>query len=358
MGGRMLYFNSVVTNRLGYTVNELLHEHVLKVHLPDKHEEATQKIEGMLRGDEEVCRVPLFCKDATEIPVETKVKKGTWSGKDVLIGISRDTTERRRYEKQIKQNAERLELALLASDAGLWDWNLKTNELVLNDKWFAMRGFEIGQPVNNLETWETLLHPDDKKATMISLNNHLENKTPFYQAEYRSLTKSGDFIWILDTGKIVEYDFEGKFRALVGKTNTSIQKELEDDFPHLPLGCTINLERKAKDFILQNIRNATSLNINQLLNKIRNFKYQTSLPLTLKNFSSFYHIPLQLIYKKGNWMRLCVMAEQESDYSLTNEKEIHRAISKKWLSCNSNSYFQFILSLAQKDFKIRFNNLK
>jgi len=154
-----------------------------------------------------------------------------------------------------------------------------------------------------------------------------------------------------------EYDFEGKFRALVGKTNTSILKELEDDFPHLPLGCTINLERKAKDFILQNIRNATSLNINQILNKIRNYKFQTSLPLTLQNFSSFYRIPLQLIYKKGNWKRLCVLAGQEVDYSGTNEKEIYRAISKKWLSCNSNSYFQFILSLARKEFKISYDKL-
>ena len=62
-----------------------------------------------------------------------------------------------------------------------------------------------------------------------------------------------------------EYDFEGKFRALVGKTNTSIQKEIEDDFPHLAFGCTIVLEKKAKDIILENIRNATSLNKNQLL---------------------------------------------------------------------------------------------
>jgi superfamily II DNA or RNA helicase len=154
-----------------------------------------------------------------------------------------------------------------------------------------------------------------------------------------------------------EYDFEGKFRALIGKTNTSIIKELEDDFPHLPLGCTINLERKAKDFILQNIRNATTLNINQILNKIRNYKYHTSLPLSLQNFSSFYHIPLQLIYKKGNWKRLCVMAEQIIDYSDINEKEICRAISKKWLSSNSNSYFQFILSLARKGFKISFEKL-
>lgn len=154
-----------------------------------------------------------------------------------------------------------------------------------------------------------------------------------------------------------EYDFEGKFRALVGKTNTSIQKELEDDFPHLPLGCTINLEKKAKEFILQNIRHATKLNTNQLLTKIRNFKFQTTLPLTLKNFSNLYHIPLQLIYWKTNWQRLCVMAGQIEDYSQINEKEIYRAIAKKWLTCNSNSYFQFILSLAKKGFQVNFSNL-
>lgn len=154
-----------------------------------------------------------------------------------------------------------------------------------------------------------------------------------------------------------EYDYEGKFRALVGKTNISIQKELEDDFPHLPLGCTINLEKKAKQFILQNIHNATSLNINQLLNKIRNYQHQTTLPLTLKNFSYFHHIPLQIIYKKGNWKRLCVKAEQIDDYDPLNENEIYRAISKKWLSCNSYSYFQFILSLAKNGFCFDFEKL-
>ncbi len=89
-----------------------------------------------------------------------------------------------------------------------------------------------------------------------------------------------------------EYDFEGKFRALIGKTNSSTKEELEHDFPHLPLGCSIVLEKKAKDFILQNIKAATQLNSKQLINKIANFKHQTTLPLTLKNFTEFYHIPL------------------------------------------------------------------
>lgn len=145
-----------------------------------------------------------------------------------------------------------------------------------------------------------------------------------------------------------EYDFEGKFRALIGKTTTSIQKEIEDDFPHLPLGCTIVLEKKAKEVILMNIKNATSPNRNQILNKIRNFQHQTTLPLTLKNFTNFYHLPLQVIYTKSNWKRLCVLAGKSQDYPSNNEKEVLRAISLKWLSCCSNSYFEFILRLAKQ----------
>lgn len=154
-----------------------------------------------------------------------------------------------------------------------------------------------------------------------------------------------------------EYDFEGKFRALIGKTNTSLQKEVSDDFPHLPLGCSIILEKKAKEYILQNIINATTLNRNQLLTKIRNYKYQTDLPLTLNNFIKLYHLPLQYIYKKGNWKRLCVEADQIEDYPKQNENEIYRAISKKWLSCYSSSYFQFILKLATQNFNIEFEKL-
>jgi superfamily II DNA or RNA helicase len=188
-----------------------------------------------------------------------------------------------------------------------------------------------------------------------------ESLTVFLQQLGRGLrlADSKDCLTVLDFvgNSRPEYDFEGKFRALVGKTNSSIRKEIEDDFPHLPLGCTIVLEKKAKDVILDNIKNATSLNTNQLLNKIGNYKYQTTLPLTLKNFSTFNHIPIQSIYKKYNWKRLCVLAQQIEDYPTLNEKEIFRAISKKWFSCNSYSYFQFVLALARKDFVVRTDEL-
>jgi len=228
MNGEILYFNSTVTERLGYEDKELLHQFVLKVHPPDQHVEATTKIQGMLAGTESVCTVPLLCKNGQEIPVETKVKKGFWSGKEAIIGVSRDTSERRKYELQIKGNAERLEMALLASDAGLWDLNIKTGELILNSRWFSMRGLESEESGYDIDIWRKLLHPDDAKATMKALDDHLKRITPFYQAEYRSMTGSGEFIWVLDTGKIMEYDENGSPLRIVG-TNIDVTSKKENE---------------------------------------------------------------------------------------------------------------------------------
>jgi hypothetical protein len=153
-----------------------------------------------------------------------------------------------------------------------------------------------------------------------------------------------------------EYDFESKFRALIGKTTTSVQKEIEDDFPHLPLGCSIVLEKKTKETILENIRKATSLNVNQLITKIINFQHQTTLPLTLNNFITLNHISIETIYKKDSWSRLCQRAKVIDDFENINEKQIYSAISNKWLSTNSTSYFNFILKIAKQGFNIRIND--
>ncbi len=155
-----------------------------------------------------------------------------------------------------------------------------------------------------------------------------------------------------------EYNFENKFRAIIGKTSTPVKKEIEDNFPHLPLGCSIILEKKAKDIILENISEATSLKKHQLIHKIKTFSHQTTLSLTLKNFIRFYNIPLQIIYKRGGWKRLCELAGVIDAFSTKNEKEIIRAINNKWLSCNSSSYFKFILDLAQKNFIVESETLE
>ncbi|MGV8994518.1 MAG: DUF3427 domain-containing protein [Flavobacterium sp.] len=187
-----------------------------------------------------------------------------------------------------------------------------------------------------------------------------ESLTVFLQQLGRGLrlSEGKDCLTVLDFvgNSRPEYDFESKFRALIGKTTTSVQKEIEADFPHLSLGCSIILEKRTKQTILENIRKATSFNINQLITKIRNFQFQTTLPLTLQNFIDLTHIPLEAIYKKGLWSKLCHAAGIIIDFDQLNEKQIYSAISKKWLATNSTSYFNFILKVAKQDFDININS--
>lgn len=187
-----------------------------------------------------------------------------------------------------------------------------------------------------------------------------ESLTVFLQQLGRGLrlAEGKDCLTVLDFvgNSRPEYDFESKFRALIGKTTTSVQKEIEDDFPHLPLGCSIILEKKTKETILENIKKATSLNVNQLITKIINFQHQTNLQLTLNNFIELYHIPIETIYTKDSWSRLCQRAGITDDFENINEKQIYSAISNKWFSTNSTSYFNFILTIAKQGFNIRIDD--
>ncbi len=153
-----------------------------------------------------------------------------------------------------------------------------------------------------------------------------------------------------------EYDFEGKFRGLIGKTSTSIKDEIENEFPQLPLGCAVILEKKAKEHILNNIKKATILGRRKLINKIQYFQNNIDRPLTIKNFTEINHLSLDKLYKNDSFTKLCYEANVIKEFNETNEKELVRAITKKLLLAKSYKYFQFILTLIQNDFKFNSNN--
>ena len=151
-----------------------------------------------------------------------------------------------------------------------------------------------------------------------------------------------------------EYDFEGKFRSLIGKTTNSVKDEIENEFPHLPLGCSIVLEKKAKVHILNNIKKATSFGRKKLISKIRDFKNHTTLPLTIDNFMKINHISLENLYKNDSFTKLCYEAGEIKDYDEINEIELLRTISKKWLLSKSITYFEFILKIIENKFDLNF----
>eukprot|EP00899_Mesostigma_viride_P018128 jgi/Mesvir1/26316/Mv22497-RA.1 len=126
--------------------------------------------------------------------------------------------------------ANRLEMVVAGAKLGIWDWNTQTNEVVFNKHWKAMLGYEEHELENNLETWKRLMHPDDYDWVIAELTQHLEGKTTVYSTEHRVAHKDGHWVWILDTGKVVQWDAEGKpLRATGIHQDISWRKQLEQE---------------------------------------------------------------------------------------------------------------------------------
>ena len=154
-----------------------------------------------------------------------------------------------------------------------------------------------------------------------------------------------------------EFNYTDRMRAIIGRTSMSVEEEMERDCPHLPFGCKITLEPKAKEYIMKNIRGAIKrFTTRKITSLIQNFDRNHSVPLTLTNFVNVYQVPLNKLYKDRTWNLLLCKSEMETEESKFNA-ELSRAVFRKWLATDSYSYFSFIQKIAQADFKIRVSKL-
>lgn len=188
-----------------------------------------------------------------------------------------------------------------------------------------------------------------------------ESLTVFLQQFGRGLRKAEgkEFVTILDfVGHCnKEFNYADRFRRIIGRTSMSVEEEVQKDFPHLPLGCHITLESKAKEFILENIRDSiNALRKNKLINWVQSYHIDYNVPFTLSNFLRLHKIPLEKFYKSFTWNSLMVAAGK-SVKSSRFERELQRAVYKKWLSTDSYSYFSFIERVAQNRMKVNYETL-
>jgi len=133
-----------------------------------------------------------------------------------LQAIGRDITDR-------KESEERFQLALEGSDLGLWDWYIATGDAYLSPQWKRMLGYAPDEITDSIHTWQRLLHPEDRPRVMETLNSYLRGEIDIYEVEFRMLTKSGDWKWILSRAKVFDRFEDG---APVRMTGT--HKDISD----------------------------------------------------------------------------------------------------------------------------------
>jgi PAS domain S-box-containing protein len=124
---------------------------------------------------------------------------------------------RQKFEQILKDNHAQLELVIRGAAIGTWDWNIITNGIVFNERWAEMLGYTLESlsPVS-LDTWNRLSHPEDLMASDTQLEEYLSGKRQNYEAEVRMKHRLGHWVWILDAGKVVERDANGKPTRMIG----------------------------------------------------------------------------------------------------------------------------------------------
>jgi PAS domain S-box-containing protein len=130
--------------------------------------------------------------------------------------VGRDIHERKQIEQALQKSEERLQLAFEGSGDGFWDWDLETSEVYYSPRYLEMLGYEADELPQTLSTWYSLIHPEDLPWVSEILKAHFQNSSVRYAFDYRLRTKSGEWKWIADYGKVVVWDNNGKPVRMAG----------------------------------------------------------------------------------------------------------------------------------------------
>ena len=118
---------------------------------------------------------------------------------------------------------------------GSWSWDIPNKQVTFSPNWFLSLGYPVPKNLNQgIDTWEKLIHPDDKNRVNQLLNRHLDNKTFFYQCVNRLKMKSGTYRENLDVGIVIIRNSIGEPLKMTGvdidlSLTSFSQKELEDN---------------------------------------------------------------------------------------------------------------------------------
>ncbi|HVN80201.1 MAG TPA: EAL domain-containing protein [Terriglobia bacterium] len=177
---------------------------------------------------------------------------------DFPVALARIRTQlsRKQTENALRESEERYALAFRGANDGLWDWDLKSNEMHFSPRWKSMLGWEDHEIANIPEEWFRRVHPEDRVKLEETIASHLAGQTPHFEREHRMLHKDGAYRWMLSRGLAVR-DTAGTATRMAGSQTDITWGKTSDALTGLPnrvlfldrLDRSLQRSKRRKDFL-------------------------------------------------------------------------------------------------------------
>lgn len=123
-----------------------------------------------------------------------------------------------------------------------------------------------------------------------------------------------------------EFRFASRFRALSTNPTERIDREIENAFPHLPAGCSIQLERVAQQRVLENVQQTLQLQRPQMVNELRNLSHHLCRTPSIRESLDYLGTTLDELLKRGLWSRLLADSGEDMGINCPDEHQLAKGI--------------------------------
>lgn len=144
-----------------------------------------------------------------------------------LTELSQITVKVHEIGEQLRLSQERFELAVQGSNDGLWDWDVRNNNIFFSPRWKSMLGYAEDEISSSFQEWVKRLHPLDAERVLKAMSAYLHRECPSFELEYRLQHKNGTYCWVLCRGMAL-WDENGKAYRMAGShTDITARKQAE-----------------------------------------------------------------------------------------------------------------------------------
>lgn len=217
---------------------------------------------------------------------------------------------------------KRFELAIIASNDGLWDIDFKTKKIYFSDKWLEMFGYKR-EEVQTFSDWFELIHNEDKKKVEKLFDKIFAKADDTFICEYRLQTKNEGFKWVLARGKSFIGEKGELDRMLMMSMDIDKNKRMKKEL--------LDIEYLVEDgkIVIFKLKNDEDLSVKYISNSIKSFGF------TKRDFESKEMNFMSLIHKEDiNKVQVAINAALKND--LPNFTIVCRVINAanqiRWIS--------------------------